>query len=203
MMKSLRKLRLPILIKLSIKVVLAISLLSLRPVLADSYVIDNGGAHSTIQFKISHLGYSWLWGRFNQLKGDFSYDKNKPSTSSVSVIVDASSVDTNHAELNKHLRSADFLDVKNYPTIKFVGTQYSEKQDGSAILKGKLTLHGVTKEVEIDVLKVGSGDDPWGGYRRGFEGSTRITLADYGIKKNLGSASAELDLIVSVEGIRQ
>jgi len=202
-MKQSNVIRNNTLLRLSSAAVLVTSLLVLTPAVADDYAIDNGGAHSTIQFKISHLGYSWLWGRFNDFKGRFSYDQNKPSASDVVVIVSADSVDTNHAELNKHLRSDDFLDVQKYPEIKFVGTDYVESKDGKGRLKGNLTLHGVTKEVMVDVAHVGAGKDPWGGYRRGFEGSTRIVLADYGIKKNLGQASAKLDLMIALEGIRQ
>ncbi len=70
-------------------------------------------------------------------------------------------------------------------------------------MKGKLTLHGVTNDVELEVAEVGAGKDPWGGFRRGFEGSTRLKLKDYGIKKDLGPASAELELIIALEGIKQ
>ncbi|HHJ36268.1 MAG TPA: YceI family protein [Gammaproteobacteria bacterium] len=175
----------------------------LQPVQADDYIIDNGGAHSTIQFKISHLGYSWLWGRFNNFEGAFSYDSSDLSSAGVSVTVNANSIDTNHAELNKHLRSSDFLDVNRYPEIKFIGTEYTETKNGEGHLQGELTLHGVTRQVVVVVSHVGAGDDPWGGYRRGFEGSTHIALADYGIKKDLGPAAAELELFVSLEGIKQ
>jgi len=192
-----------VLSRLTVGAILASIFLVVTPVHADDFIIDNGGAHSSIQFKISHLGYSWLWGRFNDLEGRFSYDKNNPAASKVVVTVTADSVDTNHAELNKHLRSQDFLDVKKYPEIKFVSTQYIEAKNGKGQLKGNLTLHGVTKAIEVDVIPVGSGDDPWGGYRRGLEGSFRIALADYGIIKNLGPASAELELFVALEGIKQ
>lgn len=76
-------------------------------------------------------------------------------------------------------------------------------EEGAGILKGNFTLHGVTKPIIINVKYIGEGDDPWGGYRVGFEGTTRIALADYGITKNLGPASAELDLIFAIEGIRK
>lgn len=112
-------------------------------------------------------------------------------------------MDSNHAERDKHLRSDDFLDVSKFPEAKFVSTSFVEGSDGKAKLKGNLTLHGVTKEVELDVTHVGAGKDPWGGFRRGFEAKTRLALKDYGIKKNLGPASAELDLIIAVEGIKQ
>ncbi len=171
--------------------------------LADNYVIDKKGMHASIQFKISHLGYSWLWGRFNDFEGHFSYDKNNPSNSKVSVTIDPSSIDSNHAERDKHLRSDDFLDVEKYPQSTFVSTSYTQNADGTGVLKGDFTLHGVTRPIVIDVKFTGEGKDPWGGYRAGFEGKTRIALADYGITKNLGPASKELDLILAIEGVRQ
>ncbi len=127
---------------------LATALIASGSVFADEYAIDKKGAHASIQFKISHLGYSWMWGRFNDFDGTFSYDEKDKSASKINV-----------------------------------------------------TLHGVTKEV--DVAQVGAGKDPWGGFRRGFEGRTRIALKDFGITKNLGPASAELDLIFEFEGIKQ
>lgn len=181
---------------------LATTLVASANLFADDYIIDKKGAHASIQFKISHLGYSWLWGRFNDFDGNFSYDENNKSASKISVTVKTKSVDSNHAERDKHLRSADFLDVSKYPEAKFVSTSYVEGNDGKAKLKGNLTLHGITKAIEVDVAQVGAGKDPWGGFRRGFEGQTRIALKDFGITKDLGPASAELDLIFSFEGVK-
>jgi polyisoprenoid-binding protein YceI len=101
------------------------------------------------------------------------------------------------------LCSVDFLDVEKFPEANFISISYVEGENGKAILKGNLTLHGVTKAVEIKVAQVGGGKDPWGGFRRGFEGQTRIALKDFGITKNLGPASAELDLTFAFEGIKQ
>ncbi len=182
---------------------LATALIATGSLFADDYAIDKKGAHASIQFKISHLGYSWMWGRFNDFDGTFSYDEKDKGASKISVTVNTKSVDSNHAERDKHLRSDDFLDVDNFPEAKFVSTSYVEGSDGKAILKGNLTLHGVTKEVEVKVAQTGAGKDPWGGFRRGFEGQTRIALKDFGITKNLGPASAELDLIFSFEGVKQ
>ena len=170
---------------------------------AEDYVVDKKGAHAFIQFKIKHLGYSWLWGRFNDFDGTFSYDENNKAVSKIAVTVQTNSVDSNHAKRDKHLRSDDFLDVSKHPEAKFVSTSYTEGDNGKAVLKGDLTLHGVTKEVTVDVNQVGAGKDPWGGYRRGFEGTTTLKLKDYGIEKDLGPASAELELLISLEGIRQ
>jgi polyisoprenoid-binding protein YceI len=171
--------------------------------MADEYVIDKKGMHASIQFKISHLGYSWLWGRFNDFNGDFTYDKNNPAASKIEVTINTASIDSNHAERDKHLRGDEFLHVEKFPQSKFVSTSFVMNDDGTGKLKGDFTLRGVTKPITIAVKYIGEGDDPWGGYRTGFEGTTRIALADYGILKNLGPASKELDLILSIEGVRK
>ena len=172
-------------------------------VMADDYVIDTKGAHASIKFRVQHLGYSWLYGRFNEFSGNFSYDEKQPENASVEVTIKTSSVDSNHAERDKHLRSDDFLNVAKYPEAKFVSTGYSQGNDGKGVLKGNLTLNGVTKPLEIDVEFIGAGDDPWGGYRAGFEGTTRFAMADFGIMKDLGPKSKDVEMILSVEGIKQ
>lgn len=173
------------------------------PVLADDYVIDTEKAHAFIEFKISHLGYSFVLGRFNKFTGEFSYDEKNPAASKVTVNIEPASIDTSHAERDKHLRSKDFFDVDKYTTAKFVSTAYTESANGKAVLKGDLTLHGVTRNIAIDVQAVGHGNDPWGGYRRGFTGTTTLTLSDFGINYNLGPASKTVDMTLVVEGIRK
>ena len=170
-------------------------------VFAEKYVFDT--KHTFIQFRILHLGYSWMSGRFDRFSGNFEYDEKNPAAASVKVEIDTASVDTNLAERDKHLRSKDLLDVDRFPKATFKSTSYTENSDGSATLKGNMTLHGVTRPISIAVQQIGHGPDPWGGYRRGFEGKTRIALADYDIKFNLGPKSKELELTFSVEGIRQ
>ncbi|MCU7918691.1 MAG: YceI family protein [Candidatus Thiodiazotropha sp. (ex Dulcina madagascariensis)] len=179
------------------------ALIMTTPLSAEEYVIDNKGAHAFIQFRIKHLGYSWLFGRFNAFSGHFSYDEKNPSAARIAVDINPASIDSNHAERDKHLRSEEFLHVDKYPTAKFVSTAYQEKADGSAVLKGDFTLRGVTKPVAIAVEKIGHGKDPWGGYRRGFFGTTEIALKDFGIPFDLGPASRTVQLELSVEGIRQ
>lgn len=171
--------------------------------IADDYVIDTKGSHASINFKIPHLGYSMLIGRFNDFEGSFSYDESKPDQSSASVKINTSSIDSNHAERDKHLRSADFLETDKYPEAQFVSTSYTSSGAKSGTLSGDLTLRGVTKPVEIAVTHIGGGDDPWGGFRQGFSGTTKLTLADFGINFNIGPASKEVELTLEVEGIRQ
>jgi polyisoprenoid-binding protein YceI len=170
---------------------------------AADYVIDTEKAHAFIQFRIKHLGYSWLLGRFNDFEGTFSYDENNPSASRVEVTIRTASIDSNHAERDKHLRDKDFLEVDKYPEATFVSTGYEENDDKSAVLTGNLTLHGVTRPVSIEVKPVGHGPDPWGGKRRGFEGTTSLKLTDYNINFDLGPAAREVELFLSVEGIEQ
>jgi polyisoprenoid-binding protein YceI len=173
------------------------------PLGAAEYLIDRKGAHAFIQFRIKHLGYSWLYGRFNDFDGSFSYDENNPSAAKITVDIKPGSIDSNHAERDKHLRGEEFLYVEKYPTSRFVSTAYEEQEGGKALLKGELTLRGVTKPIEIEVESIGYGKDPWGGYRRGFLGTTEISLADFGIPFDLGPASKRVELVLSVEGIRQ
>ncbi len=181
---------------------IALTLLSIPSYAAD-YVIDKKGMHASIQFKVSHLGYSWLWGRFNDFDGHFSYDANKPEASSIQVKINTASVDSNHAERDKHIRNDDFLDVKKFPEATFVSTAYQPETKDSGILKGDFTLRGITRPIEIAVTFTGAGEDPWGGYRAGFEGQTVIRMEDYKIKKNLGPKSQDVHLYFVIEGIRQ
>lgn len=170
---------------------------------ATEYKIDTAGAHAFIQFKIKHLGYSWLYGRFDDFSGRFNYDPEKPEDSSVKVEINTASLNSNHAERDKHLRGKDFLNVDKYPKATFVSTSFTPKGDGKAELKGELTLHGVTKEISIDVTEIGGGKDPWGGYRQGFHGTTEFALKDFGIDYDLGPASRTVEMILDVEGIAQ
>ncbi|WP_432474433.1 YceI family protein [Amphritea sp. HPY] len=182
--------------------VLAGATLSTSAMAAD-YIVDTKGAHASINFKVSHLGYSWLEGRFDQFDGQFSYDESKPEASTVSINIDPASVSTNHAERDKHIRSDDFLDVAKYPSASFKSTGFKPNGNGGATLSGELTLHGVTKPVELAVSKIGEGKDPWGGYRAGFTGTTEFKMKDFGITKNLGPASETVYMTLHVEGIKQ
>ncbi len=172
------------------------------PALSADYVIDTERAHASINFRIKHLGFSWLVGRFDDFNGTFTFDEEAPENSSVKVEIDTASVNTNHSERDKHLRGKDFLNVSKHPKATFEST--SVKLDGDkAIIVGNLTLNGVTKEIEIDANRVGGGKDPWGGYRDGFHGTTSLPLKDFDINFDLGPASKNVDLTLEVEGIRK
>jgi len=182
---------------------LGTALLGAGHAMAADYAIDKKGQHAFVNFKISHLGYSWLYGTFKDFDGSFTFDEKNPEASKVEVTLKTESVDTNHAERDKHIRSADFLNVSKNPTATFKSTSVNSTGEGTADITGDLTLNGVTKPVVIAAKFIGQGDDPWGGYRAGFEGSTKLKLKDFNIEKDLGPASQEVELIISVEGVRK
>ena len=166
---------------------------------ADNYVIDTKGAHAFVQFRVKHLGYSWLYGRFNDFEGTFSYDAKDDKKNKVEVVVDMTSLDSNHAERDKHLSAKKYLNSGKFGKAKFVSTKYETTGKDKAKMTGDLTFMGVTKPVVVDVTVIGGGDDPWGGYRQGFEGVTTISAKDFGMQAEIG----EVELIWSVEGIRK
>ncbi|MGM0517360.1 MAG: YceI family protein [Pseudomonadota bacterium] len=169
---------------------------------AAEYVIDTEGQHAFIEWRIQHLGYSWLYGRFNDFEGGFEYEDGQIEDASVEVTIDMASLDSNHAERDKHLRGDDFFDVGEYPQATFESTGIESTDDGF-VITGELTMRGVTKEIEIEAEKIGEGDDPWGGYRAGFHGTTTLTLKDFGIDYDLGPAATTAEVTLSVEGVRQ
>ncbi|MFT5259801.1 MAG: polyisoprenoid-binding protein YceI [Saprospiraceae bacterium] len=170
------------------------------PLYAAQYTLDP--THSFVTFKIQHLGTSWMHGGFNTISGSMEYDADDVGTAAINVDIDAASIDTNHAERDKHLRGSDFLEVESHPTATFNSTSFAVSDNGGT-LTGDLTIKGMTNSVSFDVTKVGEGADPWGGYRVGFTGTLELTRADYGIDYNLGPASASMELTLSVEGIRK
>lgn len=181
----------------------ALSALCLMPLSAFSadYVIDTSGAHASVNFKVSHLGYSYIIGRFNQFSGTFSYDPQAVEKSSVSVTVDTTSLDSNHSERDKHLRGSKFIDASKYSTATFVSKQVEDKGDGVLSITGDMTLHGVTRSETLEAHFIGAGKDPWGGERAGFEAQTRLQLDDYGIKPVGATTYVDLDIVF--EGIKQ
>lgn len=169
---------------------------------AANYKIDKEGQHAFIDFRIKHLGFSWLYGSFNDFDGSFTFDEKDPSADKVKVTINTTSVFTNHAERDKHLRSAEFLNVTKHPQASFTSTSVTKEGDGLAVT-GDFTLNGVTKPLTLQAKLIGQGEDPWGGYRAGFEAAGNIKLKDYGITTDLGPASQEVELIISVEGVRE
>ncbi|WP_434766996.1 YceI family protein [Pseudomonas triticicola] len=171
-------------------------------VMAADYVVDKEGQHAFVDFKISHLGYSFITGTFKDIDGKFSFDAAKPEDSKIEFNVNTASVFTNHAERDKHIVSADFLNAKEFGKATFVSTSVKSTGTNTADVTGDLTLLGVTKPVVVKATFLGEGKDPWGGYRAGFEGTTTIKRSDFGKQKDLGPKSDAVELYVSFEGVK-
>ncbi|WP_260404478.1 YceI family protein [Pseudomonas sp. RIT778] len=171
-------------------------------VMAADYVVDKEGQHAFVDFKISHLGYSFITGTFKDIDGKFSFDAAKPEDSKIEFNVNTASVFTNHAERDKHIASADFLNASKFAKATFVSTSVKSTGANTADVTGDLTILGVTKPVVVKATFLGEGKDPWGGYRAGFEGTTTIKRSDFGKQKDLGPKSDAVELYVSFEGVK-
>ena len=176
-------------------------------VMAADYTVDKQGQHAFVDFKISHLGYSYITGTFKDIDGTFSFDAAKPEDSKIEFNVNTASVFTNNAERDKHISSKDFLKVADFPKATFKST--SVKSTGknaagkdTADVTGDLTIAGITKPVVVKATFLGEGKDPWGGYRAGFEGTTSIKRSDFGKMMDLGPQSDAVDLYVTFEGVK-
>jgi polyisoprenoid-binding protein YceI len=141
-------------------------------------------AHSEVSFTVRHLGLSKVRGRFNSFTGTLTIDDDRLA-SGVTAEIDMSSIDTNNAQRDEHLRSTDFFDLAANPTMSFASTAVTESS-----LQGNLTIAGVTRPVELDLEFHGVATDPYGTTRAGFSASGQISRSDFGIDFN---APAGLD----------
>lgn len=144
-------------------------------------------AHTLVGFSARHMMFTTVRGQFRDVKGQIVVNEENPEESSVEVEIDAASIDTGVGQRDDHLRSADFLDVANHPTIRFRSTRVEgapTKPGDRFKLHGELTIRGVTKEVVLDARFEGTGKDPWGGDRAGFSAKTKIDRRDWGLTWN-------------------
>jgi len=165
------------------------------------YEVDR--KHSTVTFRIQHLNVSNFYGRFNDVKGTFAFDESGPAGLSLNIEVRAASIDTNDKKRDDHLKGPDFFHVKQHDTIKFESTEVKQGDGDAFSVTGNLTLHGVTKAITVDLELVGSGADPWGGHRAGFETSFSIKRSDFGMNYMQGGLGDEVRVTVSLEGTRK
>ncbi len=145
---------------------------------ADMYMVDS--AHTTVGFTVRHLVINKVRGKFNEFSGTIVYDENDVTKSSLQGMIKTTSLDTDNAKRDKHLRSPDFFDAEGHPDITFKSKRVMKKGDG-LILIGDLTMRGTTKEVHIPFEITGKIKDPWGKMRIGFAASLRINRQDFGI----------------------
>src|SRR5215469_9276909 len=186
-------------IVLTIVAVLAISALAAAQ--TGTWQIDPN--HSSAQFAVKHLGVSTVRGAFTKVSGSATYDAADSSKSSVDVSIDASSVDTRVQMRDNDLRSPNFLDVQKYPTITFKTKQAKAAGAGKLQLIGDLTIHGVTKEVVLDVDGPSAQiKDPWGNQRIGATATTKINRNDFGVKGLPGVVGDDISITIDTELIQ-
>jgi polyisoprenoid-binding protein YceI len=166
-------------------------------------------AHSGVHFSIKHLVVATVRGQFDKVSGSVTLDPRLPGRSSVHAVIEAGSINTREAQRDAHLRSPDFLDTQQFPTIEFRSSEILPTADGLTI-KGDLTIHGVTRPV---VLAVETTDmelkDPWGNLRRAATATARINRKDFGLGWNVALEAGgfmvgdELKIEIDVELVRQ
>ena len=139
--------------------------------------------HSTVGFRVRHL-ISTVNGRFNEFSGSIEYDAENLSVSSVKATIQAASVDTNVTARDKDLRSKRFFDVEKHPTLEFESDSITDVSGSKGKIKGRLTIHGVTKQVVLDAEFLGTSKDPWGNEHFGFQARTTISREEFGMKWN-------------------
>jgi polyisoprenoid-binding protein YceI len=150
-----------------------------------SYTIDP--AHSAADFKVRHLMVTNVRGEFSGVTGTVQFDLENPANSKVEAKIDVNTIQTRDAQRDAHLKSADFFDVEKFPTITFVSKKVSKNASDDYAVTGDLTIHGVTKEVVLDVEEVTpEAKDPWGNVKAGAAAKTKINRKDFGLVWNVG-----------------
>jgi polyisoprenoid-binding protein YceI len=173
-----------------------------------TYQIDS--AHTHAQFKVRHLMISNVKGDFDKVTGTVDFDEANPGASSINVAIDVASVSTREPQRDTHLKSPDFFDVEKHPTIAFVSTAVVKSGDDSFEVVGDLTIHGVTKTIDLDVEELTPEvKDPFGLLRRGASAKATILRSDFGMVFNSileagGVAiSDEVHITIDIEMTRQ
>jgi polyisoprenoid-binding protein YceI len=181
-------------------VVLGVAGAAMPAVAADDYAIDP--MHTSVNFKISHLGLSWVFGRFNDFAGTFTIDPDDAGKCAFALTIKAESVDTNNNKRDDHLRSPDFFNVKQFPEITFKSTEVKQARDGY-LVTGDLTLHGVTKPVTLVLVGGRKAEFPKGMQRTGYSTDLALKRGDFGIDKFPGMLGDDVHIAVSFEGTRK
>lgn len=150
---------------------------------ANSYIIDN--AHTKVGFEVTHMMISTVDGKFNDYEATFDYDEKTNTLKNIKAKIKVQSIDTENEKRDNHLRSDEFFDAKKYPFIEFNSTEEIKIKLGETKkIKGKLTIKGITKDIELEVKYIGKIKDPWGKERIGFSATSKINRKDFGITWN-------------------
>ena len=190
------------------KIVVALLLVA-APAFAQS-VWEIDPAHTSVQFSVRHMMVSNVRGQFTKVSGTVHADDKDLTRSTIEATIDTGSIDTREAKRDEHLRSPDFLDVAKYPTMTFKSKKITKKGDGRYEVVGDLTLHGVTREVKLDVEgPSASVKDPRGGLRAGAQATTKLDRQDFGItwSKSLDGGGVvvgdEIGVTIDAEGVKK
>ncbi len=168
---------------------------------ADTYAIDP--VHSALIFKAHHLGAGFTYGMFTDMSGTIVHDAANPAASSIDLTVKVDSLTTHEGKRDQHLKSPDFFNAKQFPTITFKSKSVSKVDDKTMNVVGDLTMHGVTKSVTAKVTHTGTGKNPQGTQIIGFETSFPVKRSDFGITYWLPQIDDEVPLIISLEGSKK
>ena len=170
-----------------------------------SWQIDS--AHSEINFTVRHMMISKVRGRFESFSGVIAFDEDNPENTAIDVSIDAAGINTREEDRDNHLRSGDFLNVEDYPTIQFKSTRVEQEAEKKGKLYGDLTIRGVTKPVVLDVEYAGMAKSPWGTYSAGFSASTTINRENWDLTWNqaleTGGVLVGKEIKIEVELIKQ
>ncbi len=187
---------------------LAVALLAPAPSRAATWELDP--AHSSIGFAIRHMMISTVRGQLRTFTGKATGDPTAPDKGAIEVTIDATSIDTANAKRDEHLKSPEFLDVAKFPTITFKSKKIAAAGQGKVKLTGDLTLHGVTKEVVLDVEgPTAAIKDPMGNTRAGAHATTKINRKDFGIvyDKTMDGGGLmvgnEVEITIDVEAVQK
>ena len=178
-----------------------LAIFSVSAYAAETYKLDP--AHTSVVFRVKYVGVTYVYGRFNGPTGSFVFDESSPSKNSIEMQVNAKDVDTAVEKRDKHLKSPDFFNAAEYPLVSFKSSSVKKLNTDTYEVSGNLTLLGQSRPLSVKVQSTGSGKDPWGNFRRGFETSFTIKRSDFGMNFMLGGVSDEVVITVSVSGIRQ
>lgn len=165
----------------------------------DAYVIDPD--HSSIAFRIKHLGITFVYGLFSNANGVYAFDDSDLKNASIWIKVKVADIDTGNPERDRDLMGPDFFDEKKFPLIIFKSASITASGDDQYAVAGELSLHGVTRPVTVQAVKTGLYPDPAGGYRSGFEARFTILRSDFGMR-HMTVVADRVELTVSVEGVR-
>jgi len=166
----------------------------------DNYTLDP--MHTSAVFKISHLGLSWVYGRFDDVNGNFTLDPNDPSKASFALTIKTESIDTNNAKRDGHLKSPDFFNAKQFPLIMFQSKSVKPVTGGYDVT-GDLSLHGVTKEIKLELRGGRPAEFPKGVQRTGFTVDLVLRRSEYGMDRMVGPVGDEVYIAVSFEGTKK